>query len=551
MLVDNDKNKYEEYDKKCNECTEAVLSSGCAKKVIVAGPGTGKSFLFQMICKGIQKNEGNKILALSFINELVDDLAKDLYKKAEVKTLHSFALSRFPKETNKFFLNIESIIEEDNKIINSKEIKFKEILCNLIDDTDALDFYSKRRKYYGFFGPNCSVYTLVKHFGNNKDKIPEYSQILIDEFQDFNKLEATLINLLAEKSPILIVGDDDQSLYAFKHANPDEIRLKNKLQEYTSFELPFCRRCSEVIINSFHSVVNKAKEKGFLGKRVDKRFEYFPTEEKDKISNENPKIIVKKQVHQKAVAYSIEQEINDIFDPKEKNVSILVICSLKKQIPDLAKRLREKGFGNIQTPKENESEELMEGFSLLLRDKECNLGWRVVSKHILSDKVCDVVKESHFKKEQAKFKDLLNAEDKKKIESVLTILRKINNNKEITKEESEKIINCFGYNPNQIVIQKIKNNLNRNKFPKRVNKNIPIKITTILGSKGLTSDYVFLVNFDGKYILDKGKEITDENICKFLVALTRARRRVYVYTSQAKLPTFVNWIGKKHIQLEN
>ena len=92
MSVDNDKDKYEEYDKKCNKCTKAVLSSCCAKKIIVAGPGTGKSFLFQLICKDMQKNGKGRILALSFINELVDNLAKDLYKMAEVKTLHSFAL---------------------------------------------------------------------------------------------------------------------------------------------------------------------------------------------------------------------------------------------------------------------------------------------------------------------------------------------------------------------------------------------------------------------------------------------------------------------------
>lgn len=532
-----------------------MLSSTTLKKVIVAGPGTGKSFLFPIICEDIQKRGESKILALSFINELVDDLAKDLYlyRMAEVKTLHSFALSQFSKGNRKFYLNIESIIGEDYNIIKGKVIKFKEILCNLIEDKDALGFYSKRRKYYDSFGPNCSVYALVKHFKENKDKIPEYSQILIDEFQDFNKLETALIDLLSEKSPILIVGDDDQSLYAFKYANPEEIRqLKDKSQEYTSFELPFCRRCSRVIIDAFHSVVDKAKEKGYLVKRVDKRFEYFVSGEKDKISDENQKIIVKREVHQIAVAYNIEQEIDDIFNPKEKDVHVLIICSLKTQISDLAKRLREKGFNNIQTPKENESEELeelKEGFSLLLKDKECNLGWRIVSKYILDGRLHDIVRKSHSENEQVKFKDLLDPKDKKKIESLLMILRKISDSKQITEEESEEIINCFGYKPNQIVIQKIKDNLDKNKFPKKVNKNIPIKITTILGSKGLTSDYVFLVNFDDKYILDKGNKITDENICKFLVALTRAKRRIYIYTSQTKLPTFVDWISKGCIEL--
>ena len=42
---------------------------------------------------------------------------------------------------------------------------------------------------------------------------------------------------------MVIAGDDDQSLYSFKNANPQEIRDKHKSEEYTSFELPFCSRC--------------------------------------------------------------------------------------------------------------------------------------------------------------------------------------------------------------------------------------------------------------------------------------------------------------------
>ena len=72
-----------------------------------------------------------------------------------------------------------------------------------------------------------------------------------------------------------------------------------------------------------------------------------------------------------------------------------------------------------------------------------------------------------------------------------------------------------------------------------------IKITTILGSKGLSSDYVFMVNFDDKFLLEKGK-ITDEKICNFLVALTRARKRLFIYTSSKQVPIFVEWIGEEN-----
>jgi superfamily I DNA/RNA helicase len=546
------KDKYVEYDKKCKKCLEAIVNSNCTKKVIISGPGTGKSYLFQKVSEVVQENGGSKILVLSFINELIDDLAKHLYGIAGVKvsTLHSFALSQLPKSANKFSLNIESIIEEDYEIIyEGKKINFGKILCNLVDNGEDLEFYSRRRKYYNAFGPNCSIYALLKIFEEKKNKIPKFSQIMIDEFQDFNKLEAALIDLLSEKSPILIVGDDDQSLYSFRYANPDEIRYKNNSEEYVSFELPFCRRCPKVIIDSFNCVVKEAKKKGYLKKRVERSFMYLPSEEKDKISNDNPKIIVKNQIQQLAVAYHIEQDIEKIFNPKEKDISILIICSLKKQISDLAKRLKEKGFTNVHVNKKNKNEELIEGFNLLLKDKESNLGWRIVCKYILKDNLFDAVKKSYIESEQKKFKNLLNKDDKKSVESLLTALRKIVDKKQILTEESKKLFDCFGYNPEEIAIQKIKNDLDKNKFikNKKVSKNIRIKITTILGSKGLTNDYVFIVNCDDRFILDKGK-ITDENICKFIVALTRVTRRVYIYTSKESFPTFVSWIDERNIK---
>ena len=123
----------------------------------------------------------------------------------------------------------------------SRLISTKSFVTSLNAD-EELKFYSKRRRYYNFFSPHCSVYTLIKMFEKNEDQIPAYSQILIDEFQDFNKLESHLLELLAKKSPVLIVGDDDQSLYDFKHARPAHIREKQTSGEFAAFPLPYCSR---------------------------------------------------------------------------------------------------------------------------------------------------------------------------------------------------------------------------------------------------------------------------------------------------------------------
>lgn len=540
--------KYEAIKEKRDKITNIILNSDSKKKLIVAGPGTGKSYLFKLICENNIKKDIKKNLVLSFINELVDDLRTELFNIAEVKTLHSFALSNI-KKNNKLFLELGEIIKRDYKLIHKKDINFNEIFCELkIDNTEELQFYSERRKYYNFFSPNCSIYTLIIMFEKDPSLIPNYDQILIDEFQDFNKLETKFIDLLSTKNSILIVGDDDQSLYSFKFAQPNEIRNRSKEEEYTKFKLPYCSRCPEVIINAFNSLVSKAKEKGYLKDRLEKDYIYFPSEKKDIISKENPKIIVRKEMFHTKVTYEIDKEIQDLIKPSKKT-SVLIICTLKNQIVQIAESLRDKGYININTPQNNKRNILIDGFNLLLENKECNLGWRIVSETILEKEgkykeFEELITKSNENK-NIKFKDLLEINQTKYIKKIIAILNKLRNKKEIKQEEYDLIVNCFNYDPNQITLEKLINDIDSNIKKKNIYNKTSIKITNILGSKGLTSDYVFLVNYNDKFVLGKENKITDEEICKFMVTLTRAKRRLYIFTSEKTLPTFVQWIDNK------
>lgn len=48
----------------------------------------------------------------------------------------------------------------------------------------------------------------------------KYSYIMIDEFQDTNRVQADIFYLLAgENGNILVVGDDDQNVYGFRAAD--------------------------------------------------------------------------------------------------------------------------------------------------------------------------------------------------------------------------------------------------------------------------------------------------------------------------------------------
>ncbi|MDP2037197.1 MAG: UvrD-helicase domain-containing protein, partial [Ignavibacteria bacterium] len=210
-------NKYEYSKKKRIEFVNKILESASPKKVVVAGPGTGKTFLF----KEILKNKRNT-LTLTFVNSLVEDLSLELYGMSEVRTLHSYARGILAKLSNtqiNVFHKLSSIVKEDGKILFGVEMDFNKSFHERDDENENLQFFKKRRDYYNYYGYASIIFAIVKYFEKYKEKIPVYEQILIDEFQDFNLLEVSLIDLLAEKSPILLAGDDDQALYAFKSAS--------------------------------------------------------------------------------------------------------------------------------------------------------------------------------------------------------------------------------------------------------------------------------------------------------------------------------------------
>jgi len=71
------------------EAIERVVTSTSPKKLIVAGPGAGKTTLFKQLLK-VAPGESNNRLVLTFINSLKDDLETQLSEYAKVATLHAY-----------------------------------------------------------------------------------------------------------------------------------------------------------------------------------------------------------------------------------------------------------------------------------------------------------------------------------------------------------------------------------------------------------------------------------------------------------------------------
>lgn len=115
-----------------------------------------------------------------------------------------------------------------------------------------------------------------------------FDYFLIDEFQDINKVQYELIKILsAKKKNVFVVGDDDQSIYAFRGSNPKYLR---------DFEKDF-PEAEVVILNenyrSSHPIVATANKlitdnKGRRPKKMQAQFTndlpptlFFPVDEEE------------------------------------------------------------------------------------------------------------------------------------------------------------------------------------------------------------------------------------------------------------------------------
>lgn len=545
--------KYEISKKERTEFVNKILESSGTKKVVVAGPGTGKTYLFNQILQN-KKNT----LTLTFVNSLVEDLSLELFGLSEVRTLHSYArsmLSKLSKKKINVFHKFSKIVQEDAKLIIDKEIDFNKLFHEREDENEHLIFYKKRRDYYNYYGYASIIFAIVKYFEKYADRIPSYDQILIDEFQDFNKLEVSLIDLLAKKSPILLVGDDDQALYEFKSANTKFIREKYNGVEpkYDSFTLPFCSRSTRVIVEAANDIIKEAKTKKLLIGRIDKPYKYFEDEEKEKECFKYPLITYSHQ-YDKQIPWFIDKKIKELLSLEKRSFSVLIISPLKKQSYFISTNLMSKGYQNIDYIEKDKKEfNIIDGIKLLLEDKNDVLGWRIVSKFILPEKDLIALLKTTDSNPEKKIIEILSKNHINDVKKVLSLLNYLRKKKPVGKEDFDIIIKSLKIDSLNVLKEYLLNEINSSQFKigDPAIRKIPIKSTTIQSSKGLAADFVFITHFDNSYFIrNKDKSIiSDHDICNFLVSITRTKNKLFLISSSKDEPTFLKWIKKERYEI--
>lgn len=509
-----------------------IKKSRHPKKVIVAGPGTGKSFLFQELIKEKKEQGKTDFIAITFIGKLGDALADDLCGLAETFTMHGFARKFVIANCGegwKYYPRIFDVIKEDLA---------REGISNFeIGD----DNYKAKTLYYKAVGDADVVHYAVQICKKDNHKIPVHDLILVDEFQDFNAIESEFVDILSQKNELIIVGDDDQALYEFKGSSPAHIRNKydNGNTDFESHTLRFCSRCTEVIIKYFHNIVTKYNLNKPTKNRIQKEYIcYVPDKKKDSVVN--PKINLIKNCPTGMMAYKIRSELKKII-AEQKIKDILIIGegrSCKIILKNIAKQLRRYGFKYVEFNKFdgylNLKQEIVDAYKFISKDVDSLLGWR-----ILDNPSDEIIKGTH-KKNAKIIKSILNSTPSKV---------KLIKNADIA--ELEASIE-FAVVPDtkirrKLLIEEIKNkNINLS----RPLSNLNITVCNILNSKGLGADVVFVIGFDeGKFPVTATP--ADSETYQLLVALTRAKKRIYfINTKGKKVSSFIDCIDQTDLVID-
>jgi superfamily I DNA/RNA helicase len=451
---------------------------------------------------------------------------------AEVRTFHEFCKKILHERRGGFFLypKLTDIVREDSQHLNVDCGNFDDKFQTLDESGNEISFYLTRGDYYNTVSFNDSVYRMWRELQKDPDILSDFDQILIDEFQDFNPLEVAFIDELEKKGNILIVGDDDQAVYDSRFSTPHHLRKKFLSGQYETFELPFCNRCTEVIVNATNAILKSMQNDGCLKDRIQKRYECF-IELKDEENIKYPQITTAHITTMSTVVQFIRKKIleisaNEVAESWEdgKSYPTVLIVGARQYLNPVFKNLK-KHFSNITFKQSEKCETIVcDGYDLLSHNIKSNLGWRIIIDFLLkNDEIKSIIEKTV---EGTSLIELLPKDFVEQQTKIVTIIAKLNkngNDNDLLLSELEKLvdektlveINGYFLPPDELEII--------------LDKTQPsILLTSYQGCKGMSAGFVFIVGANNGIMPKDVSNIPDVEICQFIVALTRTRKKCYI-----------------------
>lgn len=498
-------------------------------KILLAGPGTGKTTKIKEIIKSYP--ESSKILVLSFTNATINDLLDNFSKEninitnEDCMTLHKFAL----KINHLKGIHILNLKEEEYLMdyANKLSMGFDEI-CRILD---CITFERMIIECSNFVSNN-KVYA--------EQKIGNLDILIVDEYQDFNEVERNLINAVSKFSKdTIILGDDDQCIYDFKNADSDGIiEIFNKKESEKIFHENICYRCPDILVSLCENFIKKNKN------RIDKDWN---------LSKKQGVFTYKQLLEQEKTIQYVIKKILEI-KKNDKEGSILILSPVRFVVQDLLPNFEKNKI------------DFVDWFSKKIDQKDLNMIWELrafFGKHKLLNVlflVKDLPKNSNYIKRiiRETNKYFLGNFDENEVSDIILGMKILD--KKLTgyiktepdfetffKENTQydafyKYIKSNILQDLQTKLEKLDSYLaDKLEFDK-----LKVNVMSIHKSKGLQADYVFVMGLVNGILPNKSKGVASMEAQRRLlfVAMSRAQKGLHLVSTVEWEGRFVNKVNK-------
>lgn len=250
--------------KKLNTAQQKAVCHETGPMLVLAGPGSGKTTVLlcrisRLLERGLAKPQ--EILALTFSKAAAEEMKSrfENLNGASGVSFGTFHSIFFRILRSRYGWNVEQIFQEEERrsiLRNSIEAEkwdipdLEEYISQFFSQLSlmnseleqpnrftptgmpveefrklyrAYEGYKERHEKLDFDDMLTQCYQLLREDAAVREYWQrKYKFILVDEFQDVNQAQFACLQILAEKHQnLFVVGDDDQSIYAFRGARPD------------------------------------------------------------------------------------------------------------------------------------------------------------------------------------------------------------------------------------------------------------------------------------------------------------------------------------------
>ncbi|MEG0856605.1 MAG: ATP-dependent helicase [Terrisporobacter sp.] len=605
---------------KLNENQKKAVDHVNGPCMVLAGPGSGKTRVITYRIANMIVNENipaTRILAISFTKNSSLEMKNRALQICNDPRIHKVTFGTFHAVFYKILryfgrYDMNSILDEKTKRLTVKgmlknlkvengeddetvgqvinEISYvknelmdkqdfeSEILTKdeFINTYNMYEEYKEQVKRIDFDDMLLRTYHLLN---SNKQALEMvrnvYKYILVDEFQDINRVQFEVLKLMSNpKDNIFVVGDEDQSIYGFRGARPDFllqfeeffqgtekimldinyrskkeiIEVSNKLIEKNISRYDKTIKCHQGEGGSLNYIMPKDSEDEAvqIGKEILEEIK------KDYVEYSDFAVIYRTNIQSRAlvdvfmdmrIPFTIKDSVVTIYDHwAARDILSYLKIAVRQNTNDDWTRIINKPFRYISRDNMNQIKEDKDFINSLIT--KCNLHPKQVKT--INDLDIDISYLKHQSPQDA-ISYIRTTLDYDKYILDYCVNRKIKTNGliEILNEIESSASNFETVEEYLAHIEKVKEELAENHNKKEMDG---VVFTTMHSAKGLEFRYVYIIGInEGTIPHEKSYEVDDED--KKAEQIEEERRLMYVGMTRAEerltLSSPINKYGKK------